>query len=38
MRVLPQTQAKSLEVYCRDCKSTMILNIDEGQRVELRSQ
>ena len=38
MRVLPETQARSLEVFCRDCKSTIILDIDEGQRVELRSQ
>ena len=38
MRVLPETQARSLEVFCRDCKSTIILDIDQGQRVELRSQ
>jgi len=38
MRVLPETRARSLEVFCRDCKSTIILDIDEGQRVELRSQ
>ena len=38
MRVLPETQARSLEVFCRDCKSTIILDIDKGQRVELRSQ
>lgn len=38
MRVLPETQARNLEVFCRDCKSTIILDIDQGQRVELRSQ
>lgn len=38
MRVLPETQAMNLEVFCRDCKSTIILDIDQGQRVELRSQ
>ena len=38
MRVLPETQARSLAVFCRDCKSTIILDIYQGQRVELRSQ
>ena len=38
MRVLPETQARSLEVFCRDCKSTIILDIDPAQRVALRSQ
>lgn len=38
MRVLPDTEARCLEVYCRDCKRRIILNIDKGQRVELRSQ
>ena len=38
MRVLPDTEARRLEVYCRDCKRRIILNIDKGQRVELRSQ
>ena len=38
MRVLPNTEARSLQVYCRDCKREIILDIDKGQRVELRSQ
>ena len=38
MRVLPETEAKCLVVFCRNCKREMILNIDKGQRVELRSQ
>lgn len=38
LRVLPDTEARSLQVYCRDCKRELILNIDKGQRVELRSQ
>lgn len=38
MRVLPETRAQSLEVFCRDCKTRIVLNIGEGQRVELRSQ
>lgn len=38
MRIGPDTEAKNLRVYCRDCKHEIILNIDKGQRVELRSQ
>lgn len=38
MRIRQDTLARSLQVYCRDCKREIILNIDKGQRVELRSQ
>lgn len=38
LQVRPDTQAENLQVYCRDCKREMILNIAKGQRVELRSQ
>lgn len=37
LRVTPQTKAQHLPVYCRDCKSEIILDI-EGQSVERRSQ
>ena len=37
-RVPPDMAAQGLPVYCRDCKSEMILDIAKGQRVELRSQ
>lgn len=37
MRVLPDTRAQNLEVFCRDCKARYVLNIEKGQRVELRS-
>ena len=37
LRVTPATRAQHLTVYCRDCKSEIILDI-EGQSVERRSQ
>lgn len=37
LRVTPSTRATCLPVYCRDCKSEIILDI-EGQSVERRSQ
>lgn len=36
-RVPPDMEAQGLPVYCRDCKSEVILDISKGQRVELRS-
>lgn len=37
-RIPHDMEAQGLPVYCRDCKSEMILDIARGQRVELRSQ
>lgn len=37
IRIEPETVAKELPVFCRDCKSEIILNIDRGQSVERRS-
>ena len=37
LRTTPQTVARHLPVYCYDCRTEIILDI-EGQRVELRSQ
>ena len=37
LRVEPETQARDLPVYCRDCKREIVLNIDRGQSVERRS-
>jgi len=37
IRVKPETEAKELPVYCRDCKTEIILNIERGQSVERRS-
>ncbi len=38
LRVEPETEARDLPVYCRDCKTELILNIAKGQSVERRSQ
>ncbi|MGM9566475.1 cysteine-rich KTR domain-containing protein [Evtepia sp.] len=38
LHVLPETTAEHLEVYCRDCKTSLIVNIAKGQSVERRSQ
>ena len=37
LRIDPDTEAKGLPVYCRDCKSEIILDIARGQSVERRS-
>ena len=36
-RIMPDTEAKNLPVYCKDCKTELILNIARGQSVERRS-
>ena len=38
MKVLPETEAKSLQVLCRTCKREIILDIDKGERVKLHGQ
>ncbi len=37
LRITPETQADCLPVFCRDCKTEIILHIDRGQSVERRS-
>lgn len=37
LRINPDTEATALPVYCRDCKTEIILNIARGQSVERRS-
>lgn len=37
IRIEPDTVAKELPVFCRDCKTEIILNIERGQSVERRS-
>lgn len=38
LHVLPTTEAADLEVFCRDCKSAVRIDIARGQNVERRSQ
>ena len=38
MKILPDTTARRVSVYCRDCKTEIILDIDKGQCFESRSQ
>ena len=37
LRIDAETEAHDLPVYCKDCKTEVILNIDRGQSVERRS-
>lgn len=37
LRIDPDTEATALPVYCRDCKTEIIVNIARGQSVERRS-
>ena len=37
LRVESDTVATALPVFCRDCKTELILNIKRGQSVERRS-
>lgn len=38
LRITPETTAHGLPVYCRTCRSEIILNIDKGQSVKRQSQ
>lgn len=37
IRVTPETEATGLPVYCRTCRSEVILNIERGQSVKRQS-
>lgn len=37
LRITPETEARGLPVFCRDCKAEIILDIVRGQSVERRS-
>ncbi len=37
IRINMHTQARNLPVYCRTCRSEIVLNIDRGQSVERQS-
>lgn len=38
LRVRPATEARGLPVYCRTCRSEIILDIEKGQSVKRQSQ
>lgn len=37
LRISPETEAHGLQIYCRDCKTEIFLDIAKGQSVERRS-
>lgn len=37
LRIEDSTEAQGLPVYCRDCKTEIILDISRGRSVERRS-
>lgn len=37
LKIPPDTEARRLRVYCTDCKTELILDIERGQSVERRS-
>ena len=38
LKLSPETEARGLIVYCRDCKTEFKINISQGQCFESRSQ
>lgn len=38
VRVRPDTRAETLQVFCRDCKREMIVDIEKGQCFESRGR
>lgn len=38
LRVLEDTEARCLQLYCRSCKQEIIVDIDKGQSVKRRGQ
>lgn len=38
LRVRPDTQARNVQLYCRTCKSEIVVDIVEGQCFESRGQ
>ena len=37
LKVLDETEARNLQVYCRTCRREIILDIDRGQSVKRQS-
>ena len=38
MRISPETSAQRVIVFCRDCKTEHVIDIQQGQCYESRSQ
>lgn len=38
MQILPDSQARRIVAFCRDCKTEHIVDIDRGQCFESQSQ
>ena len=38
LRIRDDTEARHLPVYCRTCRTELILNIDKGQSVQRQCQ
>lgn len=38
LRVRPDTEARNLQLYCRTCRTELLLNIDKGQSVKRQGQ
>lgn len=38
LRISPETQATRLPIYCRDCKNSILIDIESGQCYESRSR
>ena len=38
LRVRPDTQARNLQVFCRVCRTEIVLDIDKGQCVQRQCQ
>lgn len=38
LKIRPHTQAKNLQVFCRTCRSEIVMNIEKGQCVKRQCQ
>lgn len=38
LKIRPDTQAQNLQVFCRTCRSEIVVNIEKGQCVKRQCQ